>query len=86
MRIAFRIDNLWDYGALLAYAIDRGIDVSCGNWNDTKKHNCAYFIGACTRQLFKSEETILAKAGFDVAKPIFHVEEDGTVSIYSTQL
>lgn len=82
MRIAFRIDNLWDYGALLAYAIDHDVDVKCGNWNDTKKHSYAYFIGAGSRQLFKSEESILARAGFDVVKPIFRVKEDGTVSIY----
>lgn len=25
MRTAFYIDDLWDYGALIAYAIDRGI-------------------------------------------------------------
>ena len=33
MKIAFHIDDLWDYGALIAYAIDRGIDVKGVSWN-----------------------------------------------------
>lgn len=69
MIIAFHIDDLWDYGALIAYAIDRGDDY-------------AYFIGYDRRRLYKRRKSMLIELGFDIVIPEFRSEEDGSVSMY----
>ena len=82
MRTAFHIDDLWDYGALIAYAIDRGIDVRGVSWNGIEHDDYAYFIGNNTRCLYKHKKSILIEWGFEIVIPEFRSEEDGSVSMY----
>lgn len=82
MRTAFHIDDLWDYGALIAYAIDRGIDVRGVSWNGIEHDEHAYFIGYDRRRLYKRRKSILIERGFDIVIPEFRSEEDGSVSMY----
>lgn len=82
MIIAFHIDDLGDYGALIAYAIDRGIDVRGVSWNGIEHDDYAYFIGYDRRRLYKCRKPILIELGFDIVIPEFRSEEDGSVSMY----
>lgn len=82
MRTAFHIDDLRDYGALIAYAIDHGIDVRDASWNDIEHGDYAYFIRRDDRCLYKRQKSILIEWGFDIVIPEFRSEEDGSVSIY----
>lgn len=82
MIIAFHIDDLCDYGALIAYAIDRGMDVSGVSWNGIEHDDYAYFIGYDRRRLYKRRKSMLLELGFDIVIPEFRSEEDGSVSMY----
>lgn len=82
MLIAFHIDDLWDYGALIAYAIDRGIDVRGVSWNGIEHGDYAYFMGYDRRCLYKRRKSMLIELGFDIVIPEFRSEEDGSVSMY----
>lgn len=82
MLIAFHIDDLWDYGALIAYAIDRGIDVRGVSWNGIEHDDYAYFMGYDRRCLYKRRKSMLIELGFDIVIPEFRSEEDGSVSMY----
>lgn len=82
MLIAFHIDDLWDYGALIAYAIDRGIDVRGVSWNGIEHDDYAYFMGYDRRCLYRRRKSMLIELGFDIVIPEFRSEEDGSVSMY----
>lgn len=82
MLIAFHIDDLWDYGALIAYAIDRDIDVRGVSWNGIERDDYAYFIGYDRRRLYKRRKSMLLELGFDIVIPEFRSEQDGSASMY----
>lgn len=82
MLIAFHIDDLWDYGALIAHAIGRGIDVRGVSWNGIEHDDYAYFMGYDRRCLYKRRKSMLIELGFDIVIPEFRSEEDGSVSMY----
>lgn len=82
MKKAFHIDDLWEYGSLIAYAIDCGIDVKCASWKGLDHDDYAYFICSDTRCLYKCQKSTLIKLGFEIVIPEFRSEEDGSVSMY----
>lgn len=82
MKIAFHLEDIWDYGKLIAYAIDRNIDVNRAVWNENETDDYAYFICYNTRCLYRRDTSTLIKTGYYIDTPTFKHETDGKVSMY----
>ena len=80
MKKAFIINNLEEYGKLVAFCIDNDISVWRTYWDEREKDTC-YSINWKEKRCYYSNKKWWINNGYTICTPIFYINEYGRVKI-----
>ena len=86
MSICLLVDNIKDYGFLMAYCIDKDICVFRTYWNEKEKTSMCYKIDYTDKRCYKSDVDYYKENGDEIFKPIFSFDEYGKVVLHYISL
>ena len=78
---AFIIDNITDFGNLMAFCIDQDITVWRTYFNEREKNNRCYSIDWKEKRCYYARKEYWLDKGYKVYKPTFYVDEWGKIEI-----
>lgn len=78
---AFIIDNITDFGNLMAFCIERDISVWRTYFDEREKNNRCYSIDWKQKRCYYSRKEYWLEKGYKVYKPTFYVDEWGKIKI-----
>lgn len=78
---AFIIDNITEYGKLMAFCIERDISVFRTYFDEREKNNRCYSIDWKQKRCYYSRKEYWIEKEYKVYKPTFYVDEWGKICI-----
>ena len=85
MNEAYRIEDITEFGKLMAYCIEKDISVWRTYWNENEKDTC-YFIDWKEKRCCYSSEKYYRSLGYDICIPIFKVTEFGIIDLIEVEV
>lgn len=77
----FLIENIEEYGKLIAYCIDKDISVFRVYWDEREKGNMCYNISFTEKRCYYSSRSFYESMGSQIFKPIFSFDEYGKIRL-----
>lgn len=78
----YLIDNIEEYGKLMAFCINHDISVFRTYWEEKEKGKQCYQIDWKQKRCFYASVDYYTREGYEIVKPVFLVDKFGEIIIY----
>ena len=85
-KVAYLIDNIEDYGKLLAYCIENDICVWRTYWDEREKTCRCYNIDYISKRCFYATKQYYVRNGYVIIKPQFEIDKWGNYILQKVEV